>query len=43
VAIILVGDRKEIEAGVRKLNLGPLELLTIEQVLGKPPTVEGTD
>jgi predicted Zn-dependent peptidase len=42
VAIILVGDRAKIEGGVRALNLGPIELLTIEQVLGKAPKVEGT-
>jgi predicted Zn-dependent peptidase len=41
-AIILVGDRAKIEKGVRALNLGPIQLLTIEQVLGKPPKVEGT-
>lgn len=43
VAIILVGDRAKIEKGVRALNLGPIELLTIEQVLGKAPQVEGTN
>lgn len=43
VAIIVVGDRKLIERGVRSLNLGALQLLTIEQVLGKIPRVEGAD
>ncbi len=43
VAIILVGDRAKIEKGVRVLNLGTMQLLTIEQVLGKPPKLEGTN
>ncbi|MBI2620401.1 MAG: insulinase family protein [Ignavibacteriales bacterium] len=37
VAIVVVGDRKEIEKGIRGLKLGKLENLTIEDVLGKPP------
>jgi predicted Zn-dependent peptidase len=37
VDIILVGDRKEIEAGVKALNLGTIKNLTIEDVLGKAP------
>lgn len=43
VAIILVGDRTKIEKGVRALNLGTMQLLTIEQVLGKAPKLEGTN
>jgi len=43
VAIILVGDRAKIEKGVRALNLGTMQLLTIEQVLGKAPKLEGTN
>jgi predicted Zn-dependent peptidase len=43
VAIIIVGDRKAIEKGVRGLNLGPIQVMTIEQVLGKIPAVEGTN
>lgn len=43
IAIIVVGDRKVIEKGVRALNLGPLQVLTVEQVLGKPPALAGTD
>ncbi|HEY4613642.1 MAG TPA: pitrilysin family protein [Bacteroidota bacterium] len=39
IAIVLVGDRKVIEQGVRDLKLGPIDLLTIEDVLGKVPTV----
>ncbi|MBM4162231.1 MAG: insulinase family protein, partial [Ignavibacteria bacterium] len=40
VAIIIVGDRKVIEKGLRDLNLGPVNNLSIEDVLGKPPVVE---
>jgi predicted Zn-dependent peptidase len=39
VAIVLVGDREKIEAGVRALKLGPVETMTVEQVLGPVPTV----
>jgi predicted Zn-dependent peptidase len=37
VAMIVVGDRKTIEQGVRDLKLGPVEVLSIEDVLGKAP------
>ena len=43
VAMIVVGDRKAVEKGVRGLNLGPVQLLTVEQVLGKVPQMEGTN
>ena len=33
-AVVIVGDRKVIEAGIRALNLGPIEVLTVEQALG---------
>lgn len=39
LAIVLVGDRSVIEQGVRALNLGQMDLLSIEDVLGKVPTV----
>lgn len=42
-AVIVVGDRAKIEKGVRALNLGPVQVMTVEQVLGKAPVVEGTD
>ena len=41
VDIILVGDRKVIEAGVKALNLGTIRNLTIEDVLGKAPNLSG--
>jgi zinc protease len=33
-AVVVVGDRKAIEAGIRALNLGPVEVLSVEQALG---------
>ncbi len=33
-AVVIVGDRKAIESGVRALNLGPIEFLTVEQAVG---------
>ncbi|MCK5573863.1 MAG: insulinase family protein [Bacteroidetes bacterium] len=43
ILIILVGDRKEVEKGVQVLGLGPVENLTIEDVLGKAPDMEGVE
>jgi zinc protease len=37
VAVVIVGDRKAIEPGIRTLNLGPINLLTIDQIFGPPP------
>jgi predicted Zn-dependent peptidase len=33
-AVVIVGDRKVIEAPIRALNLGPVEGLTVDEVLG---------
>jgi predicted Zn-dependent peptidase len=33
-AVVIVGDRKVVEAGIRALNLGPIEILSVEQALG---------
>lgn len=33
-AVVVVGDRKVIEPGVRALNLGAIEFLTVEQAVG---------
>lgn len=33
-AVVVVGDRKVIEQGIRALKLAPVEVLTVEQVLG---------
>jgi predicted Zn-dependent peptidase len=43
VAIVVVGDRKEIEKGIRAFNLGPVQVMTIQEVLGKPPVMKGAD
>jgi zinc protease len=37
LAIIIVGDRKVIEEGLRALQLAPVKVLTIDDVLGKAP------
>jgi len=34
-----VGDRAKIEEGVKKLNLGKITFLSIEDVLGKKPSL----
>ncbi len=39
IAIVVVGDRKKIEKGIADLKLGPIENLSIEDVLGKKPVV----
>jgi zinc protease len=33
-AVVIVGDRKVVESGIRALNLGPVEVLTVDHVLG---------
>jgi zinc protease len=39
MVVVVVGDRSKVEAGVRALNLGPLRVLGIVDVLGPPPVV----
>ncbi len=41
MAFIIVGDREKIEKGVRDLKLGSIKMMTIEDVLGKPPVLAG--
>jgi predicted Zn-dependent peptidase len=36
-AVVIVGDRKAIEADVKALNLGPVKTLSIDDVLGPAP------
>jgi predicted Zn-dependent peptidase len=36
MVVVIVGDRKKVEAEVRALRLGPLEVQTIDDVLGRP-------
>ena len=42
VAIVLVGDRNQIEAPVAALKLGPMKVITVEDVLGKAPVIDAT-
>jgi len=39
-AVVIVGDRQKIEAGVRALKLGPVTVMTVEQALGPAVKVE---
>jgi zinc protease len=36
-AVVVVGDRKVIEPGIRALNLGPIKAMTIDDVFGAKP------
>ena len=36
-AVVVVGDQKAIEAGIRSLNLGPIKVMTIDEVFGPKP------
>jgi zinc protease len=36
--VVIAGDRKAIEPGIRALNLGPLKIVTIDDVFGPAPT-----
>ncbi|PKL83227.1 MAG: hypothetical protein CVV24_06130 [Ignavibacteriae bacterium HGW-Ignavibacteriae-3] len=38
--VVVVGDKAKIEDGIKKLNLGELKNMTIEDVLGKVPVLE---
>ncbi len=40
IAVIVVGDKKEIEKGIKALNLGSIKNYSIVDVLGKAPKVE---
>ena len=37
LAVVVVGDLKTIEPGIRALNLGPIKVLTIDEVFGPKP------
>jgi zinc protease len=36
-AVVVVGDLKTIEPGIRALNLGPIKVMTIDEVFGPKP------
>jgi len=38
--VVVVGDKEKIEAGIRNLNLGEIKNYSVENILGKIPTVE---
>jgi len=40
VVIVVVGDRSKVEAPLRALGLGKLEVLTVEDVMGPAPHIE---
>ena len=37
--VVVVGDRKVIEPGIRALNLGPIQILTIDDLFGPMPAM----
>jgi zinc protease len=37
--VVVVGDRKKIEPGIRALNLGPIKIVTIDEVFGPAPSI----
>jgi predicted Zn-dependent peptidase len=39
LAVVIVGDLKAIEPGIRALNLGPVKVLTIDDVFGPAPSM----
>jgi len=40
LAVVVVGDRAKVEAPLRALNLGTLRVLSVDDVMGKAPTVD---
>jgi predicted Zn-dependent peptidase len=42
MAVIVVGDRQTIEDGIRAMELGTIHNLSVEDVLGPPPEMPGT-
>jgi len=37
LAVVIVGDLKVIEPGIRALNLGPIKTMTVDEVFGPKP------
>jgi zinc protease len=35
MAVVVVGDRAKVEAGIKALNLGPITVMTIDEIFGK--------
>jgi len=40
IALVVVGDRAKVEAPLRALNLGEVKNLTVDDVMGKAPTID---
>jgi predicted Zn-dependent peptidase len=40
LAIVVVGDRAKIEKSLQALDLGPINALSVDQLLGPPPRIE---
>lgn len=38
-AVVVVGDRKAIEPGIRALGLGPIKVLTLDEIFGPAPAM----
>ncbi len=38
-AVVIAGDRAAIEPGIKALNLGPIKIMTVDDVFGPAPTV----
>ena len=38
-AVVVVGDRKVIEPGIKAINLGPINAVSVDDVFGPPPIV----
>jgi len=39
-AVVIAGDRAAIEPGIRALNLGPITIMTVDDVFGPAPTMK---
>jgi predicted Zn-dependent peptidase len=40
IAIVIVGDKQQIQKGVGDLKLGPMQVMTVDDVLGNAPNLE---
>ncbi len=42
VCVVVVGDKKSIEKGIADLHLGPVKVLSVDEVLGPAPAVDSS-
>jgi zinc protease len=40
LAIVVVGDRSKVESGIAALRLGPIDVLTVDDLLGPAPKLD---